>query len=97
VKAQRLSFRVARRILRNDGEAEETVQQVFLNVYRSIDQFDAQKGPFTTWLLQFAYHRAINRREHLVSKQFYDSEQLDEEWVEGHQGDRFLPSNVRAG
>jgi DNA-directed RNA polymerase specialized sigma subunit len=42
-----LVFRIARRILRNDGEAEETVQQVFLNVYRSIDQFDCQKGSFT--------------------------------------------------
>jgi RNA polymerase sigma-70 factor, ECF subfamily len=76
-----LVFRIARRILRNDGEAEETVQQVFLNVYRSIGQFDAQKGTFKTWLLQFAYHRAINRREHLVNKRFYDSEQLDEEFT----------------
>ena len=82
-----LVFRIARRILRNDGEAEETVQQVFLNVYRSIGQFDPQKGTFKTWLLQFAYHRAINRREHLVSKRFYDAEQLDEEWIEGNQGE----------
>jgi RNA polymerase sigma-70 factor (ECF subfamily) len=67
----------------------------FLNVYRSIDQFDAQKGPLTTWLLQFAYHRAINRREHLVSKRFYDSEQLDEEWVEGHQGEVGERKNLR--
>jgi len=82
-----LVFRIARRILRNDGEAEETVQQVFLNVYRSIGQFDPEKGTFKTWLLQFAYHRAINRREHLISKRFYDAEQLDEEWIEGNQGE----------
>lgn len=79
-------FRIARRILRNDGEAEETVQQVFLNVYRSIHQFDEQKGTFKTWLIQFAYHRAINRREHLVNKRFYDSEQLDEEFPEKTAG-----------
>jgi len=82
-----LVFRIARRILRNDGEAEESVQQVFLNVFRSIGQFDPQKGTFKNWLLQFAYHRAINRREHLVSKRFYDSEHLDEEWLEGNQGE----------
>jgi len=81
-----LVFRIARRILRNDGEAEEAVQQVFLNVYRSIAQFDAQKGSFKIWLLQFAYHRAINRREHLVCNRFYDLEQIDEEFTEKTSG-----------
>src|SRR6266446_6410403 len=41
-----LVFRIARRILRDDGEAEETVQQVFLDVYRSIAQFDPRRGSF---------------------------------------------------
>lgn len=82
-----LVFRIARRILRNDAEAEETVQQVFLNVYRSIDQFDVEKGTFKTWLLQFAYHRAMNRREHLLSKRFYDSEELDEDYAEASRSD----------
>jgi RNA polymerase sigma-70 factor (ECF subfamily) len=73
-----LVFRIARRILRDDGEAEETVQQVFLDVFRSIAQFDPKKGTFRSWLLQYAYHRAINRREHLQARRFYDWRQLDE-------------------
>lgn len=72
------AFRIARRMLRNDGEAEEAVQQVFLDVYRAIGQFDRNKGSFKTWLLHFAYHRAMNRREHLVSQQFYGWQDLDE-------------------
>jgi RNA polymerase sigma-70 factor, ECF subfamily len=71
-------FRIARRMLRDDGEAEETVQQVFLDVYRAISQFDRGKGSFKTWLLQFAYHRAINRRQHLIAQQFYGWQDLDE-------------------
>jgi RNA polymerase sigma-70 factor, ECF subfamily len=76
------AFRIARRMLRNDGEAEETVQQVFLDVYRAISQFDRGKGSFKTWLLQFAYHRAINRRQHLIAQQFYEWIDLDEELPE---------------
>lgn len=73
-----LVFRIARRILRDDGEAEETVQQVFLDVFRSILQFDERRGTFKSWMLQFAYHRTINRREHLQAKRFYDWKQLDD-------------------
>jgi RNA polymerase sigma-70 factor, ECF subfamily len=73
-----LVFRIARRILRDDGEAEETVQQVFLDVFRSISQFDTCRGSFKSWLLQFAYHRTINRREHLKAKRFYDWKKLDD-------------------
>jgi RNA polymerase sigma-70 factor (ECF subfamily) len=83
-----LVFRIARRMLRNDGEAEETVQQVFLDVYRAISQFDSAKGSFKTWLLQFAYHRAIHRREHLVARQFYGLQDLDDILPELHEGTR---------
>ncbi len=39
-----LLFGIARRILSNDAEAEDTVQQIFLDVFRSIQQFDAREG-----------------------------------------------------
>lgn len=71
-----LVFHISRRILRDDGEAEETVQQVFLDIYRSVSQFDPSKGTFKTWLLQFAYHRTINRKEYLQTRRFYDWKQI---------------------
>ena len=73
-----LVFRISRAILRDDGEAEETVQRVFLDVFRAMNQFDSARGSFKTWLLQYAYHRTINRREHLQANQFYNREELDE-------------------
>ena len=73
-----LVFRIARSIVRDDGEAEETVQRVFLDVFRAANQFDSGRGSFTTWLLQYAYHRSIDRREHLQANRFYSSEELDE-------------------
>lgn len=73
-----LVFRIARAILRDDGEAEETVQRVFLDVYKAANQFNPDRGTFKTWLLQYAYHRTINRRQHLESNRFYSREELDE-------------------
>jgi RNA polymerase sigma-70 factor (ECF subfamily) len=70
-------FGIARRMLRDDGEAEEVVQQVFLDCYRAIDQFDPAKASYKTWLFQYAYHRAMNRKKHLEAKGFYSSEELD--------------------
>src|SRR3984885_4427362 len=46
-----LVFRIARAILRDDGEAEETVQRVFLDVFRAVNQFNPARGSFKTWLL----------------------------------------------
>jgi RNA polymerase sigma-70 factor (ECF subfamily) len=75
----RLVFGIARRILKDDGEAEEALQQVFLDIFRSIDKFDPHTAAFKVWLLQFAYHRTINRKDHLEAKRFYAVEELREE------------------
>jgi RNA polymerase sigma-70 factor, ECF subfamily len=73
-----LVFRIARAILHDDGEAEETVQRVFLDVYKAAKQFNPERGTFKTWLLQYAYHRTLNRRQHLESNRFYSREELDD-------------------
>ena len=73
-----LVFRIARAILHDDGEAEETVQRVFLDVFRAVNQFNPDRGSFKTWLLQYAYHRSINRRQHLQANRFYSRDELDE-------------------
>ena len=73
-----LVFRIARAILHDDGEAEETVQRVFLDVFKAVNQFNPDRGTFKTWLLQYAYHRSINRRQHLESNRFYSRAELDE-------------------
>lgn len=72
-------FRFARRVLENSGEAEEVVQQVFIDSYRAIHRFDPQKASYKTWLFQYAYHRALNRKRDLDSRGFYASVELDEE------------------
>ena len=71
-------FGMARRILRNDAEAEDAVQQIFLDLFRSIHQFEPRKGAFQPWLLTLAYHRTFNRRRSLAASRFFQTDPLDE-------------------
>lgn len=72
-----LVFDIALRIVRDPGEAEEVVQTVFLDIYRAAANFDARKGIPKVWILQYAYHRALHRKRHLVSNHFYHWEELE--------------------
>jgi RNA polymerase sigma-70 factor (ECF subfamily) len=72
----RLVFTVALRIVRDMGEAEEVVQTVFLDIFRAVANFDSRKGTPKVWILQYAYHRALQRRRHLVANHFYRWEDL---------------------
>lgn len=74
----RLVISIALRIVRDPGEAEDVTQSVFLEIFRSVAQFDPAKGTAKVWILQYAYHRAINRRQHLNVRQFYDQTSMDE-------------------
>jgi RNA polymerase sigma-70 factor, ECF subfamily len=57
---QRL-YRVARAILRNDGEAEDVMQDAYVRAYEHLDQF-AGKAKFSTWLTRIAVHEALARQ-----------------------------------
>jgi RNA polymerase sigma-70 factor (ECF subfamily) len=67
-----LVFRIARRVLRNDADAEDATQQTFIDIFRAAPQFDPSKGNFKPWLLMFAYHRTFNLRRHLRTQPLED-------------------------
>jgi RNA polymerase sigma-70 factor (ECF subfamily) len=69
----RLVFSVARKILRNDAEAEDLMQEVFIEIYKKVGLYDPDKGGVKIWLLQYAYHRSFNRRKYLALRSFYDA------------------------
>lgn len=53
-------YRVVMAILKDDGEAEDVMQQAYLNGYRHLDQF-AERATFATWLTKIAVHEALGR------------------------------------
>ena len=73
----RLVRTVAMRILRDDSEADDLLQDVFLFVHRNCSIFDSSKAAVRSWIVQMTYHRAINRRRYLNSRHFYTRLDLD--------------------
>jgi RNA polymerase sigma-70 factor (ECF subfamily) len=64
---------VGKRILRDAGEADDLVQEVFLYVHRKSALFDPSKGAARSWIFQVAYTQAFLRRRRLKSFGFYAS------------------------
>jgi len=67
----RLVLSIGFKIVRDLGEAEDLAQSIFLECYRGAGQFDPARGSTKTWLLQYAYHRSMNRRRYLLRREFY--------------------------
>lgn len=74
----RLVLSVAMKILRDVGEAEDLMQTVFLEIFKSAAQFDPSRGTLKVWLLQYAYHRGMSRRQHLSIRNFYKNSDIAE-------------------
>jgi RNA polymerase sigma-70 factor (ECF subfamily) len=56
---QRL-YRVARAILRDDGEAEDVMQDAYVRAYEHLGSFRGE-ARFSTWLTRIAVHEALAR------------------------------------
>jgi RNA polymerase sigma-70 factor (ECF subfamily) len=75
---QRL-YRVARAIVKEDSEAEDVMQEAYVNAYTHLHQF-AERAQFSTWLTRIAVHEAlarVRRRARLTD--------LDEDGASGEQ------------
>lgn len=72
----RIVRNIAARILRDPAEAEDLVQDLFLFIRRKARIFDSSKSSASSWVVQMAYQRAIERRRHLASRQFYAKESV---------------------
>jgi RNA polymerase sigma-70 factor (ECF subfamily) len=55
------AFGVARRVLRSDAEAEEIVQDTFIDVWRSATRYDPRRAAPERWILTMVRTRAIDR------------------------------------
>jgi RNA polymerase sigma-70 factor, ECF subfamily len=64
---------VGRRILRDDAEADDLVQEVFLYIQRKSNLFDNTKSSARSWIFQVAYTQAFLCRRRLKSQGFYVS------------------------
>jgi RNA polymerase sigma-70 factor (ECF subfamily) len=54
-------YRVARAILRDDGEAEDVMQDAYVRAYKCLNTFQG-KSSFATWLARIAVNEALQRK-----------------------------------
>jgi RNA polymerase sigma-70 factor (ECF subfamily) len=74
-------FRVARAIVRDESEAEDVMQQAYVNAYTHLSQFNGT-AQFSTWLTRIAVHEALARvRRQGRYEALDDDDNLDAELV----------------
>jgi RNA polymerase sigma-70 factor (ECF subfamily) len=61
----RLLYRTARAILRDDAEAEDAVQEAYLHAYRALGTFRGE-SKLSTWLVRITANEALMRRRRNV-------------------------------
>lgn len=77
-------------ILRNSGEAEDVLQEIYVAIWQRADQFDPGRGTAMTWLISLARNKSIDRlrqsremtgqdtdRAHIVDEQATPQEAAD--------------------
>lgn len=57
-----LVYKTAYLMLGEPAEAEDALQEVFVQVYRSLAGFDPRKAAFTTWLYRVTFNYCLNQR-----------------------------------
>lgn len=75
-KHKTMAFNVALRITRNREDAEEVIQDAFLKVYYSLNDFEG-KSKFSTWLYRIVYNQAISK----IRKKNIAQNDLDDEII----------------
>lgn len=56
-----LAYALALRMLSSPSDAEDVVQEAFLNVWRSADTFRPERSTARSWLLSIVHHRSIDK------------------------------------
>lgn len=68
-------FTLAMKMLKNNEEAEEVAQDVFLKVYQALDNFKGD-SKFSTWIYKIAYYRSLDyikkQKRHLLTSSIDD-------------------------
>jgi len=57
-------YRVARAVLRDEGDVEEVMQQAYVNAYTHLHQFE-ERAQFSTWLTRITVNEALAERRAL--------------------------------
>lgn len=90
-----LVWSLARRMLRNSEDAEDVVQEIFVDIWRNAERFDPSQASETTFIAMIARRRIIDRIRHMSRRITSDS--IDDLLAEpGTRADREMQTSVEA-
>jgi RNA polymerase sigma-70 factor, ECF subfamily len=78
-------YRTARAIVKDEAEAEDVMQQAYINAFLHLNQFE-KRAQFSTWLTRIALYEALARRRKKRPEESLSMHQ--EEWFDA-PGDPF--------
>jgi RNA polymerase sigma-70 factor (ECF subfamily) len=89
-------YRLALRLMENEEEAEDVVQETFFNAFKAIDSFEG-RASLATWLYRITYNAAMMRlrRQLPVPRQLFDWCCLPEEDFESDEVRLELETAIR--
>ena len=61
-------YRVARAVVKDEAEAEDVMQQAYVNAFTHLAQFE-QRSQFSTWLTRITVYEALARRRKRKSEE----------------------------
>jgi RNA polymerase sigma-70 factor, ECF subfamily len=68
---------IGRKILRDEAEAEDLVQDIFLYLHRKCGVYNPTKGGASSWIIQTVYYQALQRRMKLTARHYYSSMEIE--------------------
>ncbi|MDI1241996.1 MAG: sigma-70 family RNA polymerase sigma factor [bacterium] len=90
-----LVWSLARRMLRNQDDAEDAVQEIFLDVWKNAARFDPAQASETTFVAMIARRRLIDKIRHTQRRISADS--IDDVLAEpSTRDDKVMQTNVEA-
>ena len=81
-------YRLALQLMKNEADAEDVVQETFLNAFRAIDAFEGRSS-ISTWLYRIAYNVAMGKLRKTYPHYLSIDETLNEK-----EGENIVPRQL---
>lgn len=90
-----LVWSIARKMLRNSDDAEDAVQEIFVDIWKNAERFDPQKSSETTFIAMIARRRLIDKIRYSTRRISADS--LDDVLLEPFtRADKAMQTSIEA-